>query len=151
MPQSYFTPQFQSPHNADPRSMVLRDLWRPAVLRCEIPGAHAEVTAWRYFYCLLTTSEKGSVQTLMFRPTQRPNPTVARRPQFVVCAFSVARLRRARQGHAKIYIRKEGGGVRILRATEPGRSFELAPTESAATVSRSVRAMRGLLRGRRRS
>ena len=28
---------------------------------------------------------------------------------------------------------------------------ELAPTESAATVSRSVRAMRGLLRGRRRS
>jgi hypothetical protein len=151
MPQSYFTPQFQSPHNADPRSMVLRDLWRPAVLRCEIPGAHAEVTAWRYFYCLLTTSEKGSVQTLMFRPTQRPNPTVARRPQFVVCAFSVARLRRARQGHAKIYIRKEGGGVRILRATEPGRSFELAPTESAATVSRSVRAMRGLLRGKRRS
>ena len=28
---------------------------------------------------------------------------------------------------------------------------ELAPTESAATDSRSVRAMRGLLRGRRRS
>ena len=86
MPQAYFTPQFQSPHNADPRSTVLRDLGRPAVLRCEIPGAHAEVSAWRYFYCLLTTPEKGSVQTLMFRLTQRPDPTVARRPQFVVCA-----------------------------------------------------------------
>lgn len=106
------------------------------MLRCEIPGAHAEVSAWRYFYCLLTTPEKGSVQTLMFRPTQRPDPTVARRPQFVVCAFSVARLRRARQGHAKIYIRKEGGGVRILRATEPGRLFELAPTKSVAGKSR---------------
>ena len=59
MPQSYFTPQFQSPHNADPRSTVLRDLGRPTVLRCEIPGAHAEVSARRYFHCLLTTPEKG--------------------------------------------------------------------------------------------
>jgi hypothetical protein len=62
---------------------VLRDLGRPAVLRCEIPEAHAEVSAWRYFYCLLTTPEKRSVQTLMFRLTQRPDPTGARRPQFV--------------------------------------------------------------------
>jgi hypothetical protein len=87
MPQARFTPQFQPLHNADPRSTVLRDLGQPTVLRCEILGAHAEVSVRRYVDCLLSTPEKGSVQTLMFRLTQRPNPAAARRSQSVVSAL----------------------------------------------------------------
>jgi hypothetical protein len=86
VPQAWFTPQFQPLHNAY-RSTVLRDLGRPAVLRCEILGAHTEVSARRYVDCLLSTPEKSSVQTLMFRLTQRPNPAVARRSQSVVSAL----------------------------------------------------------------
>jgi hypothetical protein len=147
MPQAYFTPQFQSPHNADPRSTVLRDLGRPTVLRCEIPGAHAEVSAWRYFYCLLTTPEKGSVQTLMFRLTQRPDPTVARRPLFVVCALprsasdSQVKLR-WRCNTAEEECRGDGPsgvlypwhGYSSGRAENPGRSAPSAISQGKTTT-----------------
>jgi hypothetical protein len=47
---------------------------------------------------------------------------------------------------------KEGGPHPTRHGTgEIAEVVELVPTESAATDSRSVRAMRGLLRGRRRS
>jgi hypothetical protein len=170
------------------------------VLRCEIPGAHAEVSARRYFHCLLTTPEKGVGANLdapavaearshgaaeavhdgeqfpmrhpgirgrgkkqgsgapphWFRSRVEP-PASART---VMAQIDMATKHTHRRGRAAMAWVPGGCGVGFIprrcpkservRAARSAEVVELAPTESAATDSRTVRAMRGLLRGRRR-